>query len=245
MVFCVALGIAGLGAAYTVGWDFASFALDSSRRKAPVQVLRLERIASSIDFSGYEREWLQPMGDLVESHSGIPVSMVTTRHLVRGQIRERWDVLAVEQFSSGQNLIDLLTSPPYRELRQSIEYRQRSSALYILEDHIDFTWRGKEVLFFLAFGDSGPTSSIGLLESVLRKFKGQELWRSGLTVLRDQDTPDWQLVISFGFPDDEYMLEWINDTEQLTNTTIANTLVKRLAIVVTDLIDSDEILVLD
>ena len=41
------------------------------------------------------------------------------------------------------------------------------------------------------------------------------------------------------------MLEWINDTEQLTNTTIANTLVKRLAIVVTDLIDSDEILVLD
>ena len=82
----MALGIAGLGAAYTVGWDFASFALDSSRREAPVQVLRLERIASSIDFSGYQREWLQPMGDLIESHSGIPVSMVTTRHLVRGQI---------------------------------------------------------------------------------------------------------------------------------------------------------------
>ena len=143
----------------------------------------------------------------------------------------------IERYSSGRKLIDLLTSPPYRDLRESIENRQRFSARYVLENSSEIKWRGGEVLFFLAFDETGPKDSLQLMESSLYKFKGWEVWRSALTVLQDSQTPAWQLVISFSFPEEKYLHEWIEDAGQLTEATIVDTLVERLAIVVTDVVN--------
>lgn len=239
LVFCVILGITAVGTVYYIGWGFTAFALDGDRRNKPVQVLRLERITPGDDFDSYLIDWLQPMDDLIESHSGKPVSVATTRLVVRGQIRERWDVIAIERFSSGRKLIDLLTSPPYRDLSESIENRQHFSARYVLENTSEMTWRGGDVLFFIAFDDAESKDSLKLLESSLYKFKGREVWRSVLTVLRDSQIPAWQLVISFRFPEERNLYEWVEDAEQLTNTAITGSLLDRLVIVVTDVVDQN------
>ena len=83
LIFCFALGITAIGTGHYIGWGFTAFALDGDRRNKPLQVLRLERIAPGVDFGSYLIDWLQPMDDLIESHSGKAESFATTRLVVR------------------------------------------------------------------------------------------------------------------------------------------------------------------
>ena len=222
LAFCVALGLLAVVAVIFAGPGYTGLALDTERRAAPVTLINFVRLPDGVDRSDYEREFLDALQADIEAQQGTLWWRGTTELVKEGTVDDEWDLISLATVPSGSVLLEIVTSPTYRDREDLAEARREASFTYIVEDPIGDLETPMLATYLIDLPEEGATpQTLDLLGAALERHGGRELWRVRLTELFGGGEPRWDLMLGYGFPDFENLSDWLEDPERATSVSIA------------------------
>ncbi len=244
VVFCLLL--LGIGALiiWWLGPHLVSLAFDSERANAPFYSLYLQHQSDpGSQDSGYNVRLLQLLahpvapaliandaagdaglpGDNVEAPAQSPTAILwqtSTLSVLEGSTADEWSDLVVVRFDSGRQFVRLVTSPPYRQIR-------------------DLAPKGRRVVVGSATAPLGPiehpAALLLLVEGGVQAaldswvdqvvaLGGDVIWDAPATVVEsaDAEAADWDSLLLIGFADSQALAAWSFSVEAQTTNALLN-----------------------
>ena len=114
LLFLGVLFVAAAGGVWWLGTDVVELALDDERRDAPYQLLQL--VEQDQPGGRYAAEFTR----LVQNEEGDLIWRGRLERLLEGRTEDEWADLMLFGLPKGGDLVQLITSPEYRELKAKI-----------------------------------------------------------------------------------------------------------------------------
>jgi len=204
--------VAAAFAAWWLGPGMLNLVLDDSRRNEPYYLLHLGQQGVQGD------KYSARLTGLVQAEEGELLWRGGLARLLEGRLKDEWPDLMLFRMPRGGDLVQLITSPEYRQLTA-----QRNFLLLgVPQPPVDLTAASTLVLWLQRTDGSGSEVAAQALAQVgrnLSQFSGEVVWDSPVDVISGHD--DWDHLALLAFPGEAEAQAWFREPASLTERTLA------------------------
>jgi hypothetical protein len=219
LLFLLALALAAAGGVWWLGIDVAKLALDDQRRSEPYQLLHFA------DADNPGGRFAATLTGLVQLEEGGLQWRGGLERLLDGRTEDEWFDLMMFDLPQGAGLVQLITSPEFREL----EADRRVLLLGLSAAPIDLN-RTATMLVWLQARPEKQTGDDTMLADVTQNmaaFSGSVLLEGPVdTVI---GSASWSHVALLSFPDVTEAQAWFRESVSVTERTLATKHLERQA----------------
>ena len=218
LTFLLILALAAAGGVWWLGVDLVDLALDDERRTSPYQLLHFA------DAEAGSGAYASELAELAREEEGQLVWRGGLTRLLDGRSEDEWQDLMIFSFSGGGGLVQLVTSPEFRELKQdrrSLLLGLSGPPLPLAETSVLLIW-----LHALPADDSQPPDLDAVIMN-LGQFGGSLMLQSALDQAAGESP--WNRVAVIAFPSAEQASSWFRDAASETERTLAGKHLQRQA----------------
>lgn len=222
LIFCALLVLGSAGLVWYMGPTLAGIVIDESRRENPYYLLQLwPEAAVAIDAG--DPSYRARLNALAREEQGRVLWRGGQADVHAGSLLLDAASAQVMEFESGADLVQLLTSSPYRALQAGfgdlpVNYLGSATPPPPLSSDLTTVL----VLFRVGDGQSaeplGEPGATGWLALVPR-YQGRLLWRTAVEGIRGAGP--WNRLLVLQFPDRTGALSWLQDPATVTERALA------------------------
>jgi hypothetical protein len=218
----LALGVLlGVGI-WWIGPTLTNLAFVDERRSQAYVVLDLARDAKD----SYRARYSLPLAELVLSEAGEVRDQYQLDHMLTGRVADEWRFLRLLKFSAATDLVQVLTSTPYRVLEESVE---QNDVLKLGSFTMPVAgWRPVLVVWLVA--SERAVDPLGALIASAQSEQGRLVWDAKVDAIESQ--PRWDRVVVVDFADTATAYAWLRSDATDTERTVSRTRVADLALIV-------------
>lgn len=219
LTFLMVLALAAAGGVWWLGTDLVDLALDEDRRTAPYRLLHFaDADAAAGDYAG-------TLTALVRSEEGDLVWRGGLDRLLDGRSEDEWQDLMVFDLPRGGGLVQLVTSPEFRELtdgRRTLLLGTSAPALQLASTGILLVWLQSD-----PEADQQRRAAHAAVTTSIAPFGGTLVMQGELDQVSG-DSP-WNHVLVMAFEDAQQARNWFRDPASVTERTLATKHLQRQA----------------
>ena len=208
-----------------VGPELVNLALFDSQRHQPYALLSFTRGQSA---EVYKVRYQQPLAGLIASESGELLAGYRLSALLEGATADEWDYLNQLQVGHARDLVQVMTSAPYRLIHNPTPaFQDMQIGSYKLPQN---DWQSAVAVWLV---ETRGGSALDPLEAVVAQLKlgnGRVVWNTAVTPLEGEGT--WDRIFVVDFATEVLAYAWLGDIEVETARSLANAEVRRLALAV-------------
>jgi uncharacterized protein (DUF1330 family) len=210
LLFLGVLLVAAAGGVWWLGTDVVELALDDERRDAPYQLLQL--VEPDQPGGRYAAEFTR----LVQNEEGDLIWRGRLERLLEGRTEDEWADLMLFGLPKGSDLVQLITSPEYRELTTD----RRLLLLGVPGAPGDFSEAATLVLWLQTRPElmTDDTDLLRIMAGV-DEFEGSVLLDSPIDQVAG--TGSWNHLVVLRFPDSRRAQAWFRKPASETERTLA------------------------
>lgn len=219
LTFLMVLALAAAGGVWWLGVDLVDLALDDGRRTTPYQLLHF----ADADASG--GEYASSLTNLVRAEEGDLVWRGGLDLLLDGRSEDEWQDLMVFGLPRGGGLVQLVTSPEFRELaegRRTLLLGTSAPALQLARTGTLLVWLQAD-----PEPDGEPRQTIDAVTASIAAYGGTLVVQGELDQVAG-DSP-WNHVAVLAFADAQQARDWFRDPASVTERTLATKHLQRQA----------------
>jgi hypothetical protein len=216
--------LVGLGV-WWVGPNLVNLAVFDSSRDKPYVLVDFVRSQSE---DVYQARYLQPLAGLLASEGGELLGAYRLAHLVEGSVEDEWAYLNRLQVPRAQDLAQVMTSSPYRLMRDDIP-GLHSVQLGSYELPVS-NWRPALVVWLVERRTDSLIDPLTSITAALGSSDGRIVWDAPVSALADGMS--WNRILVVDFAAQSSAFAWLRHIDMETSRALANARVKRLALAV-------------
>lgn len=210
--FLLALVIAAAVAAWWLGAGVVNLVLDESRRNEPYYLLHLGGQGVQGD------QYAAQFSGLVQAEEGELLWRGTLERLLEGRLKDEWPDLMLFRMPRGGDLVQLITSPEYRQLTAD----RNLLLLGAPQPPLDLS-AATTLVFWLqqtnTASDDAARQALLQVGRNLARYSGSIAWDSPVDVISGQG--EWDHLTVLSFPGDTEAQQWFREPASLTERTLA------------------------
>jgi uncharacterized protein (DUF1330 family) len=218
--FLLVLLLAAAYAAWWLGPGVVKLALDESRRNQPYYLLHLGEQGVQGD------QYTARFTSLVQAEEGRLLWRGNLERLLEGRLKDEWPDLLLFQMARGGDLVQVITSPEYRQLTSERTLLLLGAPL----PPLDLTQSTTLILWLQQTDDPEDGAADQALNRVtanLAQYSASVVWDTPLDVLAGQ--AQWDHLTLLSFPDEATAQQWFREPASQTERTLATTDMQRQA----------------
>jgi uncharacterized protein (DUF1330 family) len=219
LTFLMVLAIAAAGGVWWLGFDLVDLALDEDRRAAPYQLLHFaDADAPSGDYAG-------TLTALVRSEEGDLAWRGGLDRLLDGRSEDEWQDLMIFDLPRGGGLVQLVTSPEFRELtegRRTLLLGTSAPALKIAQTGNLLVWLQAD-----PEPDDPRRQALDAVTASIGSYGGTLIVQGELDQVAG-DSP-WNHIAVMSFADAQQARDWFRDPASVTERALATKHLQRQA----------------
>jgi hypothetical protein len=206
-----------------IGPSLARLAFLDERRAEAYAVLDLAQDPSPQAFLA---RYSNPLAELVRSEDGEVFDQYQLAHVFTGRISQEWQFLRLMKFAEATDLVQVLTSTPYRVLAEGLQETPTLKLGSFTVPRDD--WRPVVVVWLVQSNQS--LDPLGALIASALQSDARLVWDAEVDPI---DTPtSWNRVVVLDFADQVRALDWLRSDATATERTLSQTRVEDLALLV-------------
>lgn len=216
--------LVGLGV-WWVGPNLVNLALFDAQRDEPYAIVDFVRSDSE---DVYQARYVQPLAGLLASEGGELLGAYRLAHLLEGSVEDEWAFLNRLQVPQAQDLVQVMTSSPYRLMRDNIP---ELDSVQLGSYQIPVPkWRQVLVIWLVERREDALVDPLTSITAELSVGDGRVVWEAPVSALTDSMT--WNHILVVDFAAESEAFEWLRDMDMETARALANAQAKRLALAV-------------
>jgi uncharacterized protein (DUF1330 family) len=216
--------VLGIGI-WWLGPTLAHLAFVDARRDQAYVVVDLARPE---DLDRHAARYGLPLIELVRSEEGELIGDYRLSHVMSGRVDDEWQRMQLYRFTAATDLVQVLTSTPYRVMFEQIE--GTGSLKLGSFDLPKDAWRPAVVVWLVDQRDAGTLDPLRELVALAEGAEGRLVWDAQVDAVERPGT--WNRVVVVDFPDTETALAWLRSDTAATERTLSRSRVEGLALLV-------------
>ena len=212
------------GVVWWTGPKLVHMAFVDNRRAEPFAFIDLARFA---DAGVHRARYDGPVQELLSSEGGVAAAEYRLSHLVQGRHTDEWQVLNAWHMNRGQDLVQAMTSEPYRLALETAGSDVLKLGSYELPSD---GWRSG-IIVWLASAREGALGDpfVGVLER-LDPNTGRIVWQASIGSVANP--VHWTDILVLDFETDTAALAWLRSDEMAIERDLTNAALRDLSVAV-------------